>query len=261
MDVSAHGGHTPEIQGANYGGRKEHVMDREVKDAFIRNLRALGHNVKDDTYEGGTSASQVVNTQIANINSRYNDVGFSFHLNASDGQGHGVEVLCYSEKEAPMAAKISAAIARKIGWKDRGAKIRPDIGVIRSTKCPVYLVECGFIDNDEDMAKWNAPAIADAVIEAYFGVASPEPEKPKEKGYRVVVGDFDDVIWFGKAYEIMKNRYGAQYHNWESVEWNDSAGKYIYQAKFGDFNNRVYAENFVADVKKNLNYGAWIIEL
>jgi len=138
MNVSAHGGHTPVIQGANYGGRKEHVMDREVKDAFIRKLRALGHNVKDDTYDGGTSASQVVNTQIANINSRYNDVGFSFHLNASDGQGHGVEVLCYSEKEATMAAKISAAIARKIGWKDRGAKIRPDIGVIRSTKCPVY---------------------------------------------------------------------------------------------------------------------------
>lgn len=82
---------------------------------------------------------------------------------------HGVEVLCYSAKEAPMAARISAEIAKRTGWKDRRAKVCPDIGVIRSSNCPFFLIEAGFIDNDSDMAKWNVDAITSAVIFAYFG--------------------------------------------------------------------------------------------
>lgn len=167
--VSSHGGHNAIIQGANWGGRKEHVMDRDCNSLFISKLRALGHDAKNDTDDVGTTQSMIVNNQVRNINSRYNDVGFSWHLNASDTQGHGVEVLCYSEKEAPMAAKISAEISKRTGWKDRGAKLRPDLGVIRSTSCPVFLIEAGFIDNDSDMAKWNVENIVNAVIFAYFG--------------------------------------------------------------------------------------------
>ncbi|AZU99073.1 endolysin [Bacillus phage pW4] len=167
--VSSHGGHNEKVQGANWGDRKEHVMDRQCNTDFINKLRALGHDVKNDTDDLGTTASMIVNNQVRNINSRYNDVGFAWHLNASDTTGHGVEVLCYSEKELPMANKISAEIAKRTGWRDRGGKIRNDLGVIRSTACPVFLIEAGFIDNDSDMAKWNVDKITSAVIFAYFG--------------------------------------------------------------------------------------------
>lgn len=169
MRVSSHGGHNSIVQGANSGNRKEHLMDRQLNSDFINKLRSLGHSVEDDTDEVGRTASSIVGNQVRNINDRPNDVGFSWHLNASNGEGHGVEVLCYSEKEAPMAARISAEIAKRTGWKDRGAKIRPDIGVIRSSNCQFFLVEAGFIDNDGDMAKWNVDAITSAVIYAYFG--------------------------------------------------------------------------------------------
>ncbi len=197
MKVSSHGGHTPVVPGANFGGRKEHVMDREVNSKFITKLRALGHDVKDDTYEGGNTASQVVNAQVRNINSRKNDVGFSWHLNASNGEGHGVEVLCYSSKEAPTAAKISAEIAKRTGWKDRGAKIRPDIGVIRSTNCTVFLVECGFIDNSGDMDKWNSDAIAEAVIFAYFGQRTVSKESNSKEYAGKVEIDLGTVLQSG----------------------------------------------------------------
>lgn len=182
MRVSSHGGHNSIIQGANSGGRKEHLMDRECNKDFINKLRALGHSVEDDTDEIGRSASGVVGNQIRNINDRPNDVGFSWHLNASTGEGHGVEVLCYSQTEVPMAARISAEIAKRTGWKDRGAKVRPDVGVIRSSNCPMYLIEAGFIDNDADMTKWNINAITSAVIFAYFGqevggASQPAPAK------------------------------------------------------------------------------------
>lgn len=169
MRVSSHRGHNEIVPGANYGGRKEHLLGDQTNGEFIRKLRALGHSVEDDTDNVGRTASAVVGNQVRNINDRPNDVGFAFHNNASDGEGHGVEVLCYSEKEAPMAARISAESAKRTGWKDRGAKIRPDIGVIRSSNCPFFLVEAGFIDNDGDMAKWNVDAITSAVVFAYFG--------------------------------------------------------------------------------------------
>lgn len=147
----------------------KNILHRECNTMFINKLRALGHDVKNDTDDVGTTKSMIVNNQVRNINSRYNDVGFSWHLNASDTTGHGVEVLCYSEKELPMAHKISAEIAKRTGWRNRGGKIRNDLGVIRSTACPVFLIEAGFIDNDSDMAKWNVDKITSAVIFAYFG--------------------------------------------------------------------------------------------
>ncbi|MGH0741947.1 N-acetylmuramoyl-L-alanine amidase [Bacillus paranthracis] len=190
MNVSSHGGHNEIVQGANANGRKEHVMDRQCNAEFINRLRQLGHSVEDDTDNVGRSASAIVGNQVRNINDRYNDVGFSWHLNASNGEGHGVEVLCYSEKEAPVARKISAEIAKRTGWKDRGAKIRPDIGVIRSSNCPFYLVECGFIDNEGDMARWNVGAIVSAVIFAFFGVETSGGSHEKVQTAMIQSGGF-----------------------------------------------------------------------
>ncbi|KAA0766387.1 N-acetylmuramoyl-L-alanine amidase C-terminal domain-containing protein [Bacillus sp. SH5-2] len=169
MRVSSHRGHNEIVPGANYGNRKEHLLGDQTNGDFIKKLRALGHSVEDDTDNVGRTKNAVVGNQVRNINDRPNDVGFAWHNNASDGDGHGVEVLCYSEKEAPMAARISAEIAKRTGWKDRRAKVRPDVGVIRSSNCPFFLIEAGFIDNDGDMAKWNVDAITSAVIFAYFG--------------------------------------------------------------------------------------------
>ncbi|KAB2380205.1 N-acetylmuramoyl-L-alanine amidase [Bacillus toyonensis] len=197
MRVSSHGGHNSIINGANSGGRKEHLMDRQCNEDFINKLRSLGHSVENDTDEVGRTANAIVGNQVRNINDRPNDVGFAWHLNASDGEGHGVEVLCYSQKEAPMAARISAEIAKRTGWKDRGAKVRPDIGVIRSSNCPFYLIEAGFIDNEADMAKWNVNAITSAVIFAFFGqetsggssaVQPSEPVPPKKQNIIEVGG-------------------------------------------------------------------------
>ena len=37
---SLHGGHNSIVQGANFGNRKEHVLDRQVKDAVATKLRS-----------------------------------------------------------------------------------------------------------------------------------------------------------------------------------------------------------------------------
>ncbi|MCI3144769.1 N-acetylmuramoyl-L-alanine amidase [Bacillus cereus] len=164
---SLHGGHNSIVQGANFGNRKEHVLDRQVKDAVATKLRSLGHTVYDDTDEVGATQSQNLNNIIRNSNSHAVDLVISFHLNASDGNGQGVEVLYYDQKD--LAAKISAQLAKDIGWRDRGAKQRTDLAVLNGTKAPAILIELGFIDNESDMAKWNVDKIANSVVFALTG--------------------------------------------------------------------------------------------
>lgn len=164
---SLHGGHNSIVQGANFGNRKEHILDRQVKDAVAPKLRALGHTVYDDTDEVGTTQSQNLNNIIRNSNSHAVDLVISFHLNASDGNGQGVEVLYYDQKD--LAAKISAQLAKDIGWSDRGAKQRTDLAVLNGTKAPAILIELGFIDNESDMAKWNVDKIANSIVFALTG--------------------------------------------------------------------------------------------
>ncbi|PER52671.1 N-acetylmuramoyl-L-alanine amidase [Bacillus thuringiensis] len=164
---SLHGGHNSIVQGANFGNRKEHVLDRQVKDAVAAKLRALGHTVYDDTDEVGTTQSQNLNNIIRKSSSHAVDLVISFHLNASDGNGQGVEVLYYDQKD--LAAKISAQLAKDIGWRDRGAKQRTDLAVLNGTKAPAILIELGFIDNESDMAKWNVDKIANSIVFALTG--------------------------------------------------------------------------------------------
>ncbi|MDK7508117.1 N-acetylmuramoyl-L-alanine amidase [Bacillus paranthracis] len=164
---SLHGGHNSIVQGANFGNRKEHVLDRQVKDAVATKLRSLGHTVYDDTDEVGTTQSQNLNNIIRNSNSHAVDLVISFHLNASDGNGQGVEGLYYDQKD--LAAKISAQLAKDIGWRDRGAKQRTDLAVLNGTKAPAILIELGFIDNESDMAKWNVDKIANSIVFALTG--------------------------------------------------------------------------------------------
>lgn len=164
---SLHGGHNSIVQGANFGNRKEHVLDRQVKDAVATKLRSLGHTVYDDTDEVGTTQSQNLNNIIRNSNTHAVDLVISFHLNASDGNGQGVEVLYYDQKD--LAAKISAQLAKDIGWRDRGAKQRTDLAVLNGTKAPAILIELGFIDNESDMAKWNVDKIANSIVFALTG--------------------------------------------------------------------------------------------
>ncbi|PHD96587.1 N-acetylmuramoyl-L-alanine amidase [Bacillus toyonensis] len=186
---SLHGGHTEFVQGANWGNRKEHIMDRQVKDAVASKLRSLGHTVYDDTDEAGRTQAQNLNNIVRNCNSHNVDLVISFHLNAYNGYANGVEV-CYYDQQA-LAAKVSAQLSKDIGWSNRGAKQRTDLYVLNSTKSPAILIELGFIDNDFDMAKWDVDKIANSIVYALTGQtvgSSQSTPQPNQKRNAVEVG-------------------------------------------------------------------------
>ncbi|MBW3491857.1 N-acetylmuramoyl-L-alanine amidase [Bacillus sp. FDAARGOS_1420] len=219
---SLHGGHNRIVQGANWGNRKEHIMDRQVKDAVAVKLRDLGHTVYDDTDETGATQPQNVSNIVRNCNTHDVDLVISFHLNAYNGSANGVEV-CYYDQQS-LAAKVSAQLSKDIGWSNRGAKQRTDLYVLNSTKAPAILIELGFIDNDTDMAKWDVDKIANAIVYALTGQtfgsdnnrADSSAQPSKGVGVVTITADVLRVrTGPGTNYDIVKKVYRSErYQSW-----------------------------------------------
>ena len=118
------------------------------------------------------------------------DVFISIHLNA--GGGHGVETYrsVAGGKSTTLATDIQQAVQSTTGMPAHGEPVKTKIGdggrdwicVIRETNMPACLVECGFIDNPQDMNGWNADKYALGIYNGickYFGVPIAVPAAPK----------------------------------------------------------------------------------
>lgn len=165
---NVHGGHNSIVPGASKY-LNEVTEDRKVKNKVIELLRAAGHTVYDCTDDSGRSQSQNLANIVAKCNAHSVDYDISIHLNA--GGGTGTEVLYYptSSKGKAMAEAMSKRVADALGLKNRGAKSRSDLYVLKRTKAPAVLVECCFVDSATDRDKWNVDVCAKAIVEAVTG--------------------------------------------------------------------------------------------
>lgn len=182
MKFNVHAGHCPD-GGTGSGAAsliKESTHARAVKDALIAKLKAAGHTAYDCTCDSNVSASSCLTKIVAMCNAHDVDLDVSIHLNAgaSDTKGNGsttgVEVLVYSTSSAAAAyaTKICNQIAADMDYKNRGVKVRTDLYVLRKTSSPALLVECCFVDDADDVAKWDADKCADAIFTALTGSVS-----------------------------------------------------------------------------------------
>ncbi len=163
---NVHAGHNAKVPGASKY-LNEVAENRKVKNRVIALLKQQGHTVYDCTDDAGATQSKNLANIVAKCNKNNVTLDLSIHLNA--GGGTGVEVLYYSAAGKAYAKKISAAIAKKLGLKDRGAKQRTGLYVLKNTKSTAVLVECCFVDSANDKKKWNADKCAQAIAEAVTG--------------------------------------------------------------------------------------------
>lgn len=193
MKIAVNGGHTPSSPGAGMY-LNEVTCDRAVKNALIAELKARGHSVTDCTADDWMVYPQELNTQVNRANNSGADLGISIHFNA--GGGTGVEVLYHPASAGGdgerYAAKISSALAKRLGIPNRGAKQRSDLWWLNGTNMTAVLVEACFVDHRNDEAAYNrvgpaaiAYTIADAVVGSSGGSESaptpkPEPVEPPE---------------------------------------------------------------------------------
>lgn len=163
---NVHGGHNFIVPGAK-GLLDETTEDRKVTARVISALRAAGHTVYDCTDDSGRTQGQNLANIVAKCNAHPVDLNISNHLNA--GGGTGVEVWCYNEKTKDIADAICANVSAALGIPNRGVKYSKNLYVLRKTAGSAILVECCFVDNQNDASHWNADKCGDAIASAIAG--------------------------------------------------------------------------------------------
>ena len=173
--LNIHAGHNTIVPGAN-GKFNEETENRKVTNTVISKLQSLGYTVYDCTDDSGKTQNENLKNIVSKCNDHTADLNISIHFNASNGQGHGVEVLQYSNKTKTAAQNICNAIAQ-LGFKNRGVKDRTDLYVLKHTKAPAILIECCFCDSAIDAGLYNYDSMAAAIVKGLTGqVANRVPQ-------------------------------------------------------------------------------------
>lgn len=160
--------------GAQGLGYREEVLTREIGNALGNILDKVG---VEYIFVHPNSASSVNESLRARVNKAnkysYAILYVSIHLNSfSGGQAHGVEVLISGRggNAEKFANQIQARFVNDIGLYNRGVKVNNKLYVLNNTSMAAALVECGFINNTGDMAKYNAAKYAEAIAEGILNM-------------------------------------------------------------------------------------------
>ena len=142
----------------------------KVSKEVARILRAS--SITTNYIEDNVSKSQSKNIPwlISQHNKSSRQIDVSVHFNASGGthdRGIGTETLIYSGNNQDTAAAITDAIARVSGLRNRGVKIRKDLGILKGTNKPCYLIEVCFVNSrtDVELYRKHFDAICHAIAE------------------------------------------------------------------------------------------------
>ena len=138
---------------------------------------------------------------VAKCNAHDVDLDISIHFNsgASDrngnGQTTGTEVFIYSSSSGAKvyADNICKAISA-LGFKNRGVKVNSGLYVLKNTKADALLIECCFVDDADDVKRYDSESMATAIVKGITGqtVASKPTTTPSGKLYKVQCGAYRD---------------------------------------------------------------------
>lgn len=186
MKICVNVGHT--LKGAGSGAigiKNESIENRNVANELISLLKGRGYEVVLSKVDRASSNVAYLKECVDISNNNKCDLFISIHFNSFNKKAYGVECFYYKSNEngKKVANSICESISR-IGFKNRGAKDGSNLYVIRNTLCDAVLIECCFIDNDDDMKKYDYKKMARAICD---GIIKKDSES---EIYRVCVGSF-----------------------------------------------------------------------
>jgi len=165
---AGHGGSDP---GAVGNGLLEKNVNLAVSNAASAILRGWGYTVINNRT---TDVNRDINRDAAMANSNQVDALVEIHQNSNEGRpGSGSEAF-YSIKDTGRGRAIAEAILARLaalGFQNRGAKTHTNsagqdtFGILRLTSGPSVLVETAFINNPDDMARFDANQVGRAIAD------------------------------------------------------------------------------------------------
>lgn len=144
-------GHHNSDPGAVANGYKESELCIKIRDAVAKELDKRGYKYILD------KDSETLSQYIARIKPGSGSVVCDIHFNAvANSTATGVEVFYKNDNSKPIAASLSAELARVQGLKDRGAKgpkesNRGSLAILNTKAGIAVLPEIGFISNKNDL--------------------------------------------------------------------------------------------------------------
>lgn len=198
MRIGLRGGHNPYCKGAR-GKLDEQTLVWEVAKRVTPVLEKYGHTVINCNGSASNSRDELIQgTNKANSNNC--DIYIPIHANIFNGQAFGTEALIYSlssSKARGIGERFCNNMAQ-LGFRNRGIKIRPELHDLRATRMEAVIFELFFIDNNEDVARWNSLSwdtiiynICNAIDPAIPRIP-PENKPPENTYFRVICGSFKD---------------------------------------------------------------------
>ena len=175
---AGHGGDDPGKVSSD--GTKEKDLNLAIAIKLGTYLKKQGLEVyytrqKDDgLYSPGASNKKVQDMQnrcavVENVDPNFM---ISIHQNSfSDGQVHGAQVFYYatSEESKLLGESLQQSLVSHVDPKNqRKAKANESYYILKKTKCPSVIVECGFLSNAEECKKLKTDAYQRKIVEAIY---------------------------------------------------------------------------------------------
>ena len=182
MKIAVRGGHVPKVTGAR-GLIVELTEDRKVKDSVINYLRQLGCNVLDVTPPDNTSTlNGDLSYGVNKANNWGADLFVSIHFNKAYDIYNGClgsEVCIYSKFD--IAQRVVNELS-KLGFKNRGQKVRNNLYELNHTKMKAMIIEVCFVEATEDVALYKklghdliGKTIAQAIANKNISIPTTKP--------------------------------------------------------------------------------------
>lgn len=177
------------IDSGAVGLLNESNCTREVG-AFAKSyLEKAGHRVTLARIDKASSVNESLSYRVNLANSISNvDVFAEIHLNAGGGRGSEVFICATGGKAERYAHQVLDKLVA-LGYYNRGVKTG-NLYVIRKTVAPAILIECCFVDSEEDANRYNADALGKAIAEGLINssintiTTQPEPSEGFEGGFK-----------------------------------------------------------------------------
>lgn len=136
----------------------------DIANRVIIKLTSLGHeawNVRPTSVTSVTDSLQKRCDTGANA-----DYFISIHLNC--GGGRGSEVFAMSKTGNKLAQSVLNQLV-SLGYVNRGVKDGSKLYVVKHSNPVAILIECCFVDSEEDANRYNPEDIANAIVRGLVG--------------------------------------------------------------------------------------------
>ncbi|AQR98099.1 N-acetylmuramoyl-L-alanine amidase [Clostridium saccharoperbutylacetonicum] len=185
MKIGLRGGHSANCIGA-VGIVNEYEQMQKYFKAVSQVLTDYGHTVIDCN-SNGSNAGAELSEGATKSNTAGVDLFVSLHMNASNGQGHGVETLVSSANSG--AYKYALNLCNNFGslFTNRGVKFE-NLYEMNHIQAPNIIFELCFCDNETDIMIYNNYSW-DQLAYRFANAIDPnipiEPPTDNQKGYVV----------------------------------------------------------------------------